>query len=259
MSRIFDLSNFSGPAEFRKAVPHVSLPFCLATSKIMEKYRLCFAEACDFLEEEGYLFWAGTTPIYNLAGDRLWRDEEVDKTQVEKTPIEAIPKEETISIYTTDTEISCVFFTLVVRNEALDMNYKGGHEAFVGRYLSKYNDDIIVLIAMDTDDLEEAIADIIEQGLIRGDDFHTFDAIIIDSIEDDDQITDANTEGYYFRVDTLPWDVRAAWLQACIHDGSYYVSIRESEKATVAIHEPYKASNIATRWLKRIMEFILYR
>ena len=97
-----------------------------------------------------------------------------------------------------------------------------------GDIFSEYNDDITVLIAMDANDLDEVIADIVEQGLIRGDDFHTFDATVVDLIEDDDQVVDVNTEGYYFRVDTLPWDVPAAWLQACIHDGSYYVSIRNA-------------------------------
>lgn len=72
--REFDLSQFSSPGEFRRAVPTACLPFCLATQKIMEKYDLTFAKACELLEEKGYLFWAGVTPIYNLAGDKLWLD-----------------------------------------------------------------------------------------------------------------------------------------------------------------------------------------
>ncbi|MFC1998628.1 hypothetical protein ACFLVR_03165 [Chloroflexota bacterium] len=196
--RKFDLSKFSGPGEFRKAAPFVCLPFCLATSKIMEKYHLAFDKACDLLEKADYLDWVGTTPIYNLAGDKLWREE-----VVEKPPEITVPIEEPTSIYATDTEISCVFFTLVVKNKSLNTKYSGGYKAFVRRHLSKYNDDIAVLIAMDTDDLEEAIADIIEQGLVRGDDFHTFDATVVDFMDDEDKVTDKNAEGYYFRVDTL--------------------------------------------------------
>jgi hypothetical protein len=217
--RKFDISRFSGPGEFRKAVPFVSTSFCHATLKIMEKYHLAFDQACELLEKAEYLDWADTTPIYNLEGDKLWMKDVEEKPLIITAPIE-----DPVSIYTLDAEISCVFFTLAIRNEALDAKYRGGHEAFVGRYFSKYNDDIAVLIAMDTEDLEEAVADIINQGLVRGVDFHTFDATIIDFIEAEDEVVDKNIDDYYFRVDTLPWDVRAEWLQACIHDGSTYVS-----------------------------------
>lgn len=72
--RGFDLSRFNSPGEFRRVVPTAGTPFCLATQKIMGKYGLTFAKACEFLEEKGYLFWAGTIPIYDLAGDKLWLD-----------------------------------------------------------------------------------------------------------------------------------------------------------------------------------------
>ena len=72
--REFDLSQFSSPGEFRRAVPTASLPFCLATTKIMEKYDLTFPKACELLEKKRYLSWAGVTPIYNLKGDKLWHD-----------------------------------------------------------------------------------------------------------------------------------------------------------------------------------------
>jgi hypothetical protein len=218
--RKFDISRFSGPGEFRKAVPFVSTSFCHATSKIMEKHNLTFAKTCEFLEKAGYLDWADTTPIYNLAGDKLWMEETIEK------PSEiAAPEKEPTSIHTTDTGISCHFFTLAVRNGALEANYSGGLKAFVKRHYSKYNKDLTVLVAMAAQYLNEAIEDIVDQGLVRGDDFHTFDAMFIDFIEDDEKVVDQNAEGYYFRVDDLPWDKRAEWLQGYVHDNKLYVRI----------------------------------
>jgi hypothetical protein len=185
----------------------------------MEKYHLAFDKACDLLEQAEYLDWADTTPIYNLAGDKLWMENVTDES-----PLMA-SQEEPTSIYTTDTGISCHFFTLAVRNEALEVNYSGGLEAFIKRHYSKYNKDLTVLVAMAAQYLNEAIEDIVDQGLARGDDFHTFDAMFINFIEDDEKVVDQNAEGYYFRVDDLPWDKRAEWLQGYVHDNKLYVSL----------------------------------
>ena len=78
--RPFDISNYNDPGQYRhdclvKGVG-VSTSFCLAVSKVMEKHNLTFPEACHFLEDKDFLFWAGDIPIYNLAGDTLWMDEE---------------------------------------------------------------------------------------------------------------------------------------------------------------------------------------
>lgn len=72
--REFDLSRFKSPGAFRRVVPTAGTPFCLATQKVMEKYDLTFEKACELLEEKGYLFWAGVTPVYDHAGDKLWLD-----------------------------------------------------------------------------------------------------------------------------------------------------------------------------------------
>ena len=212
MSRRFDLSNFSGPGEFRQAVQYVSLPFCLATSKIMKKYELTFEEACDFLEDKGYLSWSGTTPIYNLAGDKLWREKEE-----KKLPKKATPKKEPVSIYTPDTKIHCNFFTLVARNKSLNTNYSGGHKAFVGRYFSEYNDDITTLIAMSAHELIEPGDDLIDQGLVARIDFHFFDAFVccmVPPFEDDPSpITDLSGN-----------DIGVNWLNGlCTDKGGCFI------------------------------------
>jgi len=70
------LKQFNGPGEYKdyeraKGV-NVTLQFCLGTSNIMKKYGITFSEACRLLMKEGYLIWARETPLYNMAGDRLW-------------------------------------------------------------------------------------------------------------------------------------------------------------------------------------------
>ena len=71
------LKQFNGPGEYKdyeraKGV-NVTLQFCLGTSNIMKKYGITFSEACRLLMKEGYLIWARETPLYNMAGDKLWR------------------------------------------------------------------------------------------------------------------------------------------------------------------------------------------
>ena len=60
-SEFLDINDCSDPGEYRRDAAKkgigVSLPFCLAVSKIMEKYMLTFPDACYFLEDKGFLFW----------------------------------------------------------------------------------------------------------------------------------------------------------------------------------------------------------
>ena len=71
--RYLNINDFSSPGEYRKAIGgRASTSFCLATSKIMEKYNMTFQQACHLLEEKGFLIWVGNIPIYNLEGDKLW-------------------------------------------------------------------------------------------------------------------------------------------------------------------------------------------
>jgi len=94
----------------------------------------------------------------------------------ERETIEEAKEPEPTSEYTSEREIRCAFFTLVIRNEALKEKYKGGLEAFVSKYLCKYNDDITTLIAMAGLELDEALDDIKGSGLIPHADALLFDA-----------------------------------------------------------------------------------
>ena len=86
------------------------------------------------------------------------------------------PEPEPTSEYTSNREIRCAFFTLVIRNEALEEKYKGGLEAFVNKYLCEYNDDITKRIAMAADYLGPALDEIEESGLLSETDYLLFDA-----------------------------------------------------------------------------------
>jgi hypothetical protein len=77
------LMQFNSPGEYKdyeraKGV-NVTLQFCLGTSNIMKKFGITFSEACQLLMKEGYLIWAGETPLYNMAGDKLWITKESHK------------------------------------------------------------------------------------------------------------------------------------------------------------------------------------
>lgn len=68
------LKQFSGPGAYKdyeraKGVC-VTLQFCLGTSNIMKRYGITFSEACRLLMKEGYLIWAGETPLYNMENER---------------------------------------------------------------------------------------------------------------------------------------------------------------------------------------------
>jgi hypothetical protein len=71
------INDYSSPSEYRKAIGNkASTCFCLASSKIMEKYHVTFPQTCRLLEESGYLIWDGDIPIYSLLGDKLWNGRE---------------------------------------------------------------------------------------------------------------------------------------------------------------------------------------
>ena len=40
----------------------------------MEKRHITFGEACELLEDKGYLVWVGKEAIYDLKGDSLFSD-----------------------------------------------------------------------------------------------------------------------------------------------------------------------------------------
>ena len=68
----------------------------------------------------------------------------------------------------------CAFYTLVVRNEALAKHYKGGLPVFMKNYGAKCNDHITVWCDMGSE-INDAIKDLIEDGLTMDEDFVFFD------------------------------------------------------------------------------------
>jgi|GEM_PF-3425536 hypothetical protein len=81
------LNQFNGPGAYKdyeraKGV-NVTLQFCLGTSNIMKRYGITFSEACWLLMKEGYLIWVVETPLYNMAGDKLWMTKKLTRTKNE--------------------------------------------------------------------------------------------------------------------------------------------------------------------------------
>ncbi len=57
-------------------------------------------------------------------------------------------EEEDRSLYTADKEIRCVFYALVVRNQALEKKYEGGLRGFLKKHGGEYNDEIATICYM---------------------------------------------------------------------------------------------------------------
>ena len=79
-------------------------------------------------------------------------------------------------VYTSTKIIRCFFFTVVVKNESLVKNYQGNLKGFMEKYYPLCNKDISVSVFMNGDDCYDLIADLIENGLKRSEDFVWFDA-----------------------------------------------------------------------------------
>ena len=167
-----EISNFADTGDWTSYCHErgigINTSFCLSVSKIMEKYKLSFPAACDFLEEKGYLIWAGNVPIYNLAGSKLWMDE---KQKTVKPVVQA-----KTSDYTSDSEIKCIFVALVIKNKPIEEKYHGGLKAFVNKHNSLYNDNITTIMAMSGGDIAIDAVELLKCGLVVKQDFVVFDA-----------------------------------------------------------------------------------
>jgi hypothetical protein len=78
-------------------------------------------------------------------------------------------------VYEDSRSIKCIFYTVVIRNEALSEKYPGGIKAFVERYAPRSNNEITVTVHMGGD-FEEVVEDLLNQGLEYDSDFTCFDA-----------------------------------------------------------------------------------
>lgn len=78
-------------------------------------------------------------------------------------------------VHSKEEKLRCAFYTLVIKNEALAKHYKGGMPGFMKNYGARCNDHITVWCDMGSD-INEAIDDLIENGLTMDEDFVFFDA-----------------------------------------------------------------------------------
>jgi hypothetical protein len=86
--------------------------------------------------------------------------------------------------YNPEKEFKCVFFTLVIRNQALENKYPGGHIAYPIKYGGEYNDQITLNSFM-APEFDEEIEDLEQNGLIANEDYLLFDVgILPHEIED---------------------------------------------------------------------------
>lgn len=72
--------------------------------------------------------------------------------------------------------IYCVFFTVVVKVEALQKKSNGEFKRFVEKHRCDCNRELAVFFAMDVDDLDDPIIDLKDAGLLSREEFYCFDA-----------------------------------------------------------------------------------
>jgi hypothetical protein len=83
------------------------------------------------------------------------------------------PTGEDRTLYTPDKEIECEFYTLAIRNEALEQKYPGGLKGYLRKNGGYYNVDITTHGYMDLEDCAE-YDDLVKNGLVNGKDFTFF-------------------------------------------------------------------------------------
>jgi len=121
-----------------------------------------------------------------------------------------IPKIE--STFITEPELSCVFYTVVIRNEAINQKYEGGIKAFVAKHGVKYNNDLSVMIVMAPGDLEVIEKMLKKLDFKREEDFTWFKASEIAWRKP--------------TVKSIPFKVK--WLKGYCSKGRAYVSLKRN-------------------------------
>jgi hypothetical protein len=118
--------------------------------------------------------------------------------------------------YTSSPKIRCVFYTIVIRNEALQEKYPGGREAFINRYRAPSNDRITVYCDMGSD-IGDVFRDLEECGLVDFEDFTTLDA------GESDMWCCCEPE---MGERPFPVDTQVEWLKGEYRDGAVWVWFR---------------------------------
>jgi hypothetical protein len=118
--------------------------------------------------------------------------------------------------YTSSPQLRCVFYTIVIRNEALQEKYPGGREAFINRYKAPSNDRITVYCDMGSD-IGDVFRDLEECGMEDFEDFTTLDA------GESDLWCCCKPE---MRKRPFPVDTQVVWLKGEYRDGTVWVWFR---------------------------------
>jgi hypothetical protein len=113
------------------------------------------------------------------------------------------------SIFTSEPEISCVFYTVVIRNEAINQKYEGGIKAFVAKHGVKYNNDLSLMIFMAPGGVEDTEKMLKQLGFKREEDFTWFEA--------------SEMARKKPTVKSIPF--KAKWLKGYCSKGRAYVSL----------------------------------
>ena len=108
--------------------------------------------------------------------------------------------------YTPEKELRCVFITLVIRNQALEKKYPGGHSAFLDKYGGEHNDEITLNVFM-AGDYGLQVEDLEKNGLVANEDFVLLDVGIPFEIEGDH----------------VPFNTSVKWLGGCYKKGGVAV------------------------------------
>jgi len=78
-------------------------------------------------------------------------------------------------VHTSTEKLTCHFLTLVIRNDSLDRLYAGGLKGFMTNNPARCNEDITVDCYMGGD-IDDTGKDMVDAGLVQGQDFVFFDA-----------------------------------------------------------------------------------
>jgi len=151
-------------------------------------------------------------PLWSFFMDKFGRPsgKERDVSSLMETSAQAPDKEveEECTQYTSEKEIRCVLYTLVVRNQALVEKYRGGLRRFLKRYGGEYNDEITTLCYMNPE-YGSDVADLEANGLERSKDF----VVLIDDLY--------GPPSCHKDFEPYPFDV--PWLRGYYHHGNIMV------------------------------------
>lgn len=115
-------------------------------------------------------------------------------------------------VQNSDERFRCVFYTLVIKNKALEKHYKGGLHGFMENYGARCNNHITVWCDMGSD-INDAISDLVESGLTIEEDF-----VFIDGA------SYAMAQSIFHKVDRRNHvDIGVDWLNARYVNGGIYI------------------------------------